>query len=383
MNRADLIIVGAGVIGLSVAYQLARRAPGSRILVLDRGQPGREASWAGAGLICPTMERPAPDGLSQLRSRSAALYPIWSSNLLEETGLDNGYRCNGGLDVAWTEKEDHDLKVMAGRWRKQGIVCERLEASDIARVVPGLAQDLRAAYFLPDRAQVRNPRHLRALEHACRRRGVVIRNRCPAHGFQIRSGRLEAVQTDHGPIPCGGAVITAGAQSGPLLDTIGVSMPTPPIKGQILMYRGRGGELNRIVEYGKSYLVPRDDGRILMGATEHIDRYDTRPTSDDFQRLHDEAIRLCPTLGTLLIEATWAGLRPGSRDRRPYLGPVPGASGLFVATGHARVGLQLSPATAEVITDLILDAAPLLPIDLGEFAIDRQPITDTFDLIRS
>lgn len=379
MNPSDIVIIGGGVIGLSTAYALARE--GIRSTILDRREFGREASWAGAGMLPPESERPAGHPLAALRSHSSRLYPEWSAALRDETGIDNGYRRSGGVDVAWTAEEDQALRASAGRWRVEGIAYERLAPGDFGRVEPALNPELRAAYFLPDRAQIRNPRHLRALAEALAGRGAVLRPGLAASGFETAGGRVTAVATAEGPIPCGCAIIAAGPWSAGLLAPLGVHAPTPPVKGQIVLLRGDRPLLSRIVEHGRNYLVPRDDGRILVGATEEDAGFDTRTTSAGVRDLLDEAIRLCPVLAEAEVEAAWAGLRPGSIDSRPYLGLAPGYGNLIVATGHKRSGLQLSPGTAEVIVDLVLGRPPR--IDLGAFQVGREPLEVDDEVFRS
>ncbi len=175
--------------------------------------------------------------------------------------------------------------------------------------------------------------------------------------------------------------MAAGAWSGPLLEALRVRVPTPPLKGQIVLLKSDRPMLRRVVEHGKHYLVPRDDGRVLVGATEEDVGFDTRTTQDATRTLLDEALRLCPILGDAEVEATWAGLRPGSVDTRPYIGRIPGFENLIVATGHKRAGLQLAPATAELVADLILGRPPRL--DLGPFRPDRQPEPIGDDVFRS
>lgn len=379
MSNPDVIIVGGGVIGLSIAYALARE--GVRSTVLDRRELGREASWAGAGLIPPESERPATLPMGALRSWSARLYPEWSSALKDETGIDNGYRRTGGVDVALTLEEDQALRTSAGRWRVEGITYERLAPGDFGRVEPALNPELRVAYFLPDRAQIRNPRHLRALAASVLKRGASLRPGKEILGFDVDGGRVTAVRTAEGPVACGCVIVAAGAWSGQLLETVGVQAPTPPLKGQIVLLRSQRPLLSRIVEHGKNYLVPRDDGRILVGATEEDAGYDSRTTSSGVMELLGEAIRLCPSLAGAEVEMAWAGLRPGSLDSRPYLGPVPGLENLIVATGHKRAGLQLSPATAEVVADLVLGRPPR--VDLSSFRLDREPGEPTDEAFRS
>ena len=378
----DVVIVGGGVIGLSIAYALTRA--GIRPTVLDRRELGREASWAGAGLIPPIGEHlPAhPIPIVALRSWSARLYPAWAASLQEETGTDTGYRRTGGVDVAWNDHEDQSLRAAAGQWRAEGIAYERLTPGDYARVEPALNPELKSVYYLPDRAQVRNPRLLRALIEAISRRGATLKPWHSVEGYVIDSGRrVTAIRTSSGTIPCGLVIVSAGAWSGPLLEGIGVRVPTPPVKGQIVLLRGDRPLIGRIVENGKNYLVPRDDGRVLVGATEENAGFDSRPTYEATHKLLDEAIALCPILSQATIEATWAGLRPGNIDSKPYIGRVPGFDNLIIATGHKRAGLQLAPGTAEVVTDLVLGRPPRL--DLTPFRPDRpaEPIGD--DAFRS
>jgi glycine oxidase len=379
MSTADVVIVGGGVIGLSIAYALARE--GVAATVLDRAELGRAASWAGAGIISPGSERPTANPMVQLRTRSAALYPEWSEALRAETGIDNGYRRCGGVDVAFSAAEDQALRSLAGAWRAEGIAFERLEPRDFGRVEPALNPALRVAYFLPDRAQVRNPRHVRALATAVAERGGRLRPGLAALGFEVAAGRVVAVQTAEGPLPCGRVVVAAGPWSAALLEGLGLRVLTPPVKGQIVLLRSERPLLSRIVEHGKNYLVPRDDGRVLVGATEEDAGFDTRATPPAVRDLIDEALRLCPILAEAEVERAWAGLRPGSIDTRPYIGFAPGFSNLVVATGHKRAGLQLSPGTAEVVAELVLGRPPRL--DLAPFRLDRPPGAPTDDAFRS
>jgi glycine oxidase len=380
MSRAhDVVIVGGGVIGLSIAYALARQ--GLVPTVVDRRDLGREASWAGAGLIPPAGERTAAHPRVALRSWSARLYPDWSAALAEETGIDCGYRRTGGVDVAWTEEEVTALKVTAGRWRSEGVAYERLSAGDFTRVEPALNPELKAVYYLPDRAQVRNPRLLRALLAAVSGRGGRLKPWHGVEGFEVRGDRVTAVRTAAGDLPCDLVVVSAGAWSGHLLEPVGVRAPTPPLKGQIVLLRGDRPLIRRIVEHDKNYLVPRDDGLILVGATEENAGFDKEPTARAARDLLETALRLCPCLREAQVEATWAGLRPGSFDASPYIDSAPGLANLIVATGHRRAGLQLAPATAEIVADLVLGRPPRL--DLGPFRLGREPDSTDDEAVRS
>jgi glycine oxidase len=375
----DVVIVGGGVIGLSIAFALARE--GIRPTVVDRRDLGREASWAGAGLIPPVGENHSRQPLVALRSWSAELYPRWSAALEQEIGIDIGYRRTGGVDVAWTDREVQDLQATAGRWRAEGIAYERLAPGDYSRVEPALNPELTAAYYLPDRAQVRNPRLLRALMTAISQRGGRLMPWNGVEGFRVQDRRVTAVRTSIGDLPCGMVVVAAGAWSGPLLETIGVHAPTPPFKGQVVLLRSERPLIRRVVEHGKNYLVPRDDGRVLVGATEEDVGFETKPTAQVTRMLLDLAVRLCPVLSEAAVEATWAGLRPGSCDSKPYIGHAPGFENVIIASGHKRAGLQLAPATAELVADLVLDRVPRL--DITAFRLDREPGDVGDDTFRS
>ncbi len=375
----DVVIVGGGVIGLSIAYALART--GIRPTVLDRRELGREASWAGAGLIPSTSDRPSRHPTIAIRAWSTQLYPHWSAALRQETGLDTGYRRSGGVDVAWNDVEEQALLTTAGRWRVEGIAYERLAPGDFARVEPALNRELRAVYYLPDRAQVRNPWLLRALMTAVCQRGGRLEPFQPVEGFEVRGRRVIAVHTRAGSLSCDTAIMAAGAWSGPLLESVGVHAPTPPLKGQIVLLRAERPLIRRIVEHGKNYLVPRDDGRVLVGATEENVGFDTHPTPNATRDLVAMARRLCPVLSQAEIETTWAGLRPGSVDTRPYIGRAPEFDNLIVATGHKRAGLQLAPATAELVADLVLGHPPRL--DLESFRPGREPDPTVEEVFRS
>jgi glycine oxidase len=368
MRSSDVVVVvGGGVIGLSIAYVLARE--GIRATIVERDEIGRGASWAGAGMIPPFTERRATSPINDLRSWSAVLYREWSAALLEATGVDNGYRKTGGLDVAATPAEMADLKTAAGRWRVEGITFEPVDSADFARFDASLNPALIGGYFLPDRAQIRNPRHLRALQAAVTQAGVTLQPRTSVVDMRRQGERITAVETETGAIACDQVILAAGAWSGELGRRAGIRLQTPPLKGQIVLFRADRDAPRRIIERGKNYLVPRGDGRVLMGATEEDVGFDTRSTAQAIGDLIDQALFLCPGLATAEVERCWAGLRPGSIDTRPYIGRVDGIANLIVATGHKRAGIQLAPATAEVVADLIRGRSPR--IDLAPFAPGR------------
>lgn len=378
-GSVDVAIVGGGVVGLSIAYLLASEGVGVR--VVDRGPIGRESSWAGAGIISPGAERPTLLPAAKLRTLSARLHPEWSKRLLAETGIDNGYRRTGGIDVALNDQDVSDLTSAAGRWRDEGIAFERLGPNDLVRVEPALGPIVKSAYFLPDRAQLRNPWHLRALTEAIRIKGGMVAGECGVESFEIRGDRILGLRTVQQSIACGSVVIAAGAWSGGLLSGLGVTIATPPVRGQIVLLNPGRPILRRIVEHGKRYLIPRDEGRILIGSTEEDVGFVNETTPEGISGLLAFARSICPVLEGIEPERSWAGLRPGSIDTRPYLGPAPGFSNAFVATGHNRAGLQLSTGSASIMADLVLGRTPR--IDPRAFRVDRTGSSDRADAFRS
>lgn len=364
---ADVVIIGGGVIGLSLAYELSGR--GVRVSVLERGELGREASWAGAGILPPGNPSGAADTLALLRAHSSVLYKQWSERLREETGIDNGYRRCGGLEVAVEEEDAAGLRAAADLWTAEGIEAEAVSAASLADLEPALGKRIRLAYHLPGMAQVRNPRHLKALAGACAARGVELRTGVPVEGFECAGGRARAVRTAEGNVGGEGFVAASGAWTRSLLAGAGIEVRVKPIRGQIVLLNTPGPLLRRVVVEGPRYLVPRPDGRLLIGSTEEDAGFDKRTTPGGVRGLLEFAFRLVPGLDAAHFERAWAGLRPASADGLPYLGVVPGMKNLFVAAGHFRSGLQMSPATAVVMAQLLLGERPLIPLE--PFRVDR------------
>jgi glycine oxidase len=382
-EHADVLILGGGVIGLSTAYYLA--GAGATVAVLDRADFGQQASWAGAGIITPCDARHAHTPFDQLRAHSGALYPVLSRQLAEETGIDNGYCVCGGVELSEPDDscptpgcEDSTIPVPGSEdstglpteeWAGAGIAFEQLDHPGLLRHLPDLASRFTRGAFLPQMAQVRNPRHLQALQAACRLRGVQLYPHCPAHTLLQSGQRVEAVETGQGRLTAGSFLVATGAWADTLLEQAGWRPGIRPVRGQIaLLNTGREG-VRPVVMVGKRYLVPRTDGRLLVGSTEEDAGFDARPTAGAIAGLLSFAAGLFPALADAPLERCWAGLRPGSPDGLPFLGPVPGWDNLFVAAGHFRSGLQLSPITGLVMSQLLLGRPTT--VDLYAFRLDR------------
>jgi glycine oxidase len=364
----DVLIIGGGVIGLSLAYELAGR--GAKVRLIERGQPGQEASWAGAGILPPGNRRTADNPYDELVGLSCELHPRWSAALREETGIDNGYRRCGGLHLA-RQAEADELKQTLAYWRRRRIGMEEITIDELTQCEPTLAETtgIAAACLLPDEAQLRNPWHLKALSAACVSRGVKIEPGVPAEDFLIHGSRITGVRTTAGLLAAEKYCVCSGAWTRGLLARVGIQPQVKPIRGQIVLLALPGPPLKHIVNEGARYLVPRPDGRVLVGSTEEDAGFDKRTTAEGVQELLQFALHLVPPLREATVERTWAGLRPGTADGLPYLGMIPGLENAFIAAGHFRSGLQMSPGTALVMSQVLLGQRS--EIDLSPFTLDR------------
>jgi glycine oxidase len=361
-EHPDVLIIGGGVIGLTAAYFLAREQV--RVEIVDQSDFGKEASWAGAGIIPPGDPNHAGAPFDQLRAHSSALFPRLSAELREQTGIDNGYRRCGGLVF-----HDDRHGYFEEEWRSEGVHFEEVKADALHRLEPALASDLTFAYSLPELAQLRNPRHLQALVTFCQAKGVHLRPGCPVFGWEQQGSRIAAVRTSAGLLRAERYLLTAGAWTRGLLESLVWQVDIRPVRGQIALLDTGTPIFRRVLLRGKRYLVPRPDGRVLVGSTEEDAGFDKRTTAEAIQDLLAFAVSMVPTLASAHPERTWAGLRPGSPDGLPYIGPVPEIDNLFVAAGHFRAGIQLSPATGLVLKELFLGQPLTVPLDA--FRLDR------------
>lgn len=344
----DCLVIGGGVIGLTTAWRLAQL--GFSVRVCDRGTPGREASWAGAGILPPGHPGSLSDPLTQLTARTCELWPQWGGELRELTGIDNQFQHCGGLELSVGTVAD--LIAYREQWTAIGARTEWLDPQAVCELEPEFS-GAEAGFLLPELCQVRNPRHLQALLRACELAGVVVTSHCPVNDWVSRDGRITAAVTPDEEIIAGQFIVTAGAWSPLLLAQAGVTTEIVPVRGQIVQLAPSSIKLSRVIERGKRYLVPRLDGRILIGATEEWAGYEKQNTDEAIAGLMEFGSAICPALRTATIEHAWAGLRPCAVRNRPFIGHVPGLDNLIVATGHFRSGLHLSPATAELVVQLV------------------------------
>ena len=347
----DVIVIGGGVIGLSIAWELARH--GVSVQVLEQGLFGQEASWAGAGILPPGNPDQAKTVEARLRGGSHVLWSDWTEALRSQTGIDNGFHRCGGVEVRPPGSIDSLAEKIAA-WRAEGVTAEPLNAAELHERVPALHPEITAGFLLPDLGQVRNPRHLKALHQACAGAGVDLRAGTPVVDFVRRGERITAVKTAADEFHAADFIVAGGAWSRMLLQRAGHDILFEPVRGQIVLLETPSVLFRHVIEVGSRYLVPRPDGRILIGSTEERVGFEKRTTAAGVAGLIEFARQLVPALGDARFERCWAGLRPYAPGGLPRIGRVPGTINLSLAAGHFRAGLQLSPMTAVLIRQLIL-----------------------------
>lgn len=356
-RKPTVAIIGAGVIGLGIAWRLAAR--GASVAVFDKGTAGAGASHAAAGMLAACAEaEPGEDALVTLGRESQARWPAFAAELEQASGIDVGLRPEGTLVLALTADDQARLNHQLAFQQKLGLPLQWISAAETRRREPHLAGKLAGAVFSPEDTQVDNRKLAAALRIAAEAAGVGITEHRPVSAISSHAGRIDGIVLADGvKIAADVVVLAAGAWS----RSIGglpaeLRPPVRPIKGQMLALRMDAAAplLNHVVWAPGAYLVPRRDGRLLVGATVEEKGYDTSLTAGGVLTLLEAAWRAVPAVEELPIEEMWVGHRPGSRDDAPILGAGP-IEGLVYATGHHRNGILLTPVTADAIARLALE----------------------------
>lgn len=365
--RTDVVIVGAGVIGLSIAHELLCR--GTCVTLVDPAQPGMGASWASAGVLAPQGARPFHRPYLDLCLSSRDLYADWSARLLDETGIDIEYRTEAGLQVAFDDVESEELDQRYRHQQDLGLPVERLSGEEVRALEPMLSPETRRGLLFEGMHQVENRRLVQALVAAVRARGGEFRIGDPVIDLIVRRNRAAGVVVPGERIGAERVVVAAGAWSGLLKWIPGAPPPVQPVRGQMVCVDGSGvPPLGRVIYGTEQYLVPRRDGRVLLGATVERTGFDASVTAGGVSDVIREGLRMAPGLAEAPVVETWAGLRPMSKDGKPILGPA-GLERLVLATGHFRNGILLAPITGRLITDHLEHGA--VPAAMAPFLADR------------
>jgi len=348
----DVIIVGGGIIGLSLSIALRKR--GAKVLVVERGEPGREASYAAGGMLVDcSSETPPP--LQPLATASARMYPEFAHELQVESGVNVDLREQGAVVFP---PADHVPE-------RPGLTLNNQLPAPLAELEPALAETDRPAFFLKERSV--DPRGLTtAAWKTAKRRGVDFSSGDPATSVTVLHGRVAGIVTAKTTFAAPKVVNCAGAWAGQIAPH---AFPTRPVKGQMLCLAAPSRTLlTRVVRSPEIYLIPRSDGRILVGTTVEEAGFDKRTDPATIQRFHRSAVAMIPTLQSARILEDWAGLRPGTPDALPILGAT-STPGYCVATGHFRDGILLAPVSAQLMADVINETQPAF--DLTPFSTQR------------
>jgi glycine oxidase len=375
---ADLVVIGAGVAGLSVAYEAGSR--GLKVTVLERDRAAGGAGHAAAGMLAPAAEAEAGDpSLMQLAIESCRRYPGFVARVERDSGIACGYREEGSLLVALNRDHAEELDRLAAFQRRFGLEVERLSAAEILDREPAISSKVVGGLSAPDDRQV-DPRQLqRALLAGIRRAGGTVIQHARVDSLVTAGDRVEGVKFVRKGVEqevrAGAVVLAAGAWISGLPVAAVRSLPMRPIKGQILRLRGRP-VVSHVLRTPEVYLVPRRSGEIVVGATSEDVGFDECRTAGAALDLLREAFRLLPGIAELELSEHTVGFRPALRDALPAIGPL-GPRGLFVAAGHYRHGVMLAPATAMMLVDWLVDGkvSPLLgPFEPSRFATTAAPV---------
>ncbi|HWV10563.1 MAG TPA: glycine oxidase ThiO [Pseudomonas sp.] len=350
----EVIVLGGGVIGLLSARMLA--LAGVSVCLVERGEAGRESSWAGGGIVSPLYPWRYSPAVTALAHWSQDFYPSFGAALLAETGIDPEVQVTG---LYWLDLDD-EADALAWAEREQRPL-SRVEMARVYQAVPVLGEGYTRAVAMADVANVRNPRLVKSLRAALQQMpNVTVREQCPVTGFIREGERIQGVRTEQGDVRGEQVVLAAGAWSAELLGTLGLELPVEPVKGQMILFKCAEDFLPSMVLAKGRYAIPRRDGHILVGSTLEHAGFDKTPTGSALASLRASAVELLPALAEAEVVGHWAGLRPGSPDGIPFIGEVPGQAGLWLNCGHYRNGLVLAPASCRLLSDLMLGRAPII-----------------------
>src|SRR5438034_2070667 len=351
MKKFDAAIAGGGVIGGAVALELARG--GLRVAVFDRQQLGQEASWASAGILSPAPESPGMIAMVPLGKASLALYPQFIAEVEEISGKSAGFRPKGTLEALFSHDTKAELSTIIALHHGLGLKAEPLRAEDARELEPALSEEVESAVLRPDEASVDNRALTAAILEAAQRSGVEIFSGNGAKAIWREKNHCAGLVLQNENVEAQWTIIAAGCFSA-AIEGIARYAPVRPAKGQMAALRADELRIERVLWSEKIYLVPRNDGRIVAGATVEYDGFDKRTTAGGIEKILSAAIELAPGLVNARIEETWAGLRPDSPDHLPILGPTD-IDGLVMATGHFRSGILLTAITARLVREWITE----------------------------
>jgi glycine oxidase len=353
-ESADIIVIGGGVIGLAIARALALRAMG-RVVLIERGRLGAEASRAAAGMLAPQAEADSADAFFELASASRDLYPAFATELREETGIDIELERTGTLYLAFTEQDEEEIEHRYDWQRRAGLFVERLSADEARHLEPCISEELRGALRFPLDVQVENRRLIAALSTSVKQHGVRLLTDTHVKSIIIKGRAIEGVETSRGNVHAPVVVVATGAWTSLLASSNDNSLPVhvEPVRGQMLCFETNPRLARHVIYSPRGYIVPRLDGRLLAGSTTERVGFNKYVTGEGIHAITAHALEITPAVGSLPLVDSWAGLRPCTEDEWPVIGACPDTRGLFYATGHYRNGILLAPLTGELVAEQI------------------------------
>jgi len=363
-----VVVIGGGIIGCLTACFLKQR--GADVAVLERGAIGQEASWAGAGILCPIHPWLYPDSFSYLMDASLAMYPAFRAQLEADTGMSIEWR-KSGLLVPFFNDDKRNHWQPALDWSERfNWHIEQLDTAQTLELEPTLSPQVTKSLLWPEVAQLRNPRLLQVVRVWMEKLGVELHENTEVTSLLSTQGAVTGVQcVDAQKFHADQVLLASGSWSGELAEQLGFVLPIKPVKGQIVLLKGEAGLMKSIVKHDDVYFVPRADGRILVGASMEFVGFERGNTEQVTNQLMASMQKIAPGLKDLEVEHQWMGFRPGSPDGLPYLGDVPNVKGLWVASGHYRNGVALAPITAEIMSRKML--GEYVDVDCSDFSVDR------------
>jgi glycine oxidase len=344
--QSDVIVVGGGLMGCSVAYRLAK--DGARVLVLERSVPGAEASSAAAGILGPTIES-YDDALAlQIGRRSRELHAEWADELDELFGIDVGFRRSGVIKVAFDDGELHELDRQAESLRAQGVHCDRWSPEELFDEEPAANPKAAGALSVAEDAQIEPKKLLSAVALGAEHAGVIFRTGSTVRAVETEHGQVRGVRLGDELLPCERVVVAAGSWTTLIPGLPFGSETIYPVRGQMIATHTRPPVFRRVVFGAGGYVVTRPDGRVLCGSTMERVGFERGITLGGMADVIDKATRIAPVLKSAPVRSHWSSFRPGTPDGLPLVGETR-IEGLFLASGHYRNGILLAPFTAELI----------------------------------
>ncbi len=354
---SSILIIGGGVIGLTLARELHQKGI-RKITILERGEIGKEASFAAAGMLAPQAEADRADEFFDFCNESKNLFPLLSEKLLDETGVDIELDQSGTLYAAFTETDVEEIRERFDWQKAHGLEVEHLSANETHQLEPFISPDSLESLIFPNDWQVDNRKLIQALRKFAEINDINIVENAGVTEFKGENRRVKTVRTSGGPtFRADQIIVTAGAWSSLIrLENAVLPFPTvKPIRGQMIAFHTAKRLFSRVIYSPRGYIVPRKDGKILAGATVEDVGYENETTESGIESLLESSREISPSIANLSIDEKWSGLRPFSFDGLPIVGALSDIDNVFAATGHYRNGILLAPMTAKILADKIVD----------------------------